>query len=476
MIRTARGPRVIVGVLAFFGLLFAGAAAMLLVVDPNDHKAWLESAASRALGMNVSIGHLGIALSPGVLITLQDVHVQVRGVDVASAKEARLAIALLPLLKKEIRVEKIELKFANISVERDRRGQFNFEPPGADAETLPALSWPSVSLADATFLYADEGSGDAVNATDCRVDLHRVQSRGGTRSGLLKDLSFSGELRCGQVHSDGFVVSDVKSSVDAKNGVLELTSVTTRFLATQGSGSIRADFSSPVPSCQVRYSLSQFPIEDFFKTMSLKKIAMGRVDFSANVSMQGTSANEMRRTMRGKVSLRGRNLTLIGGDLDAQFSRFESSQNFNLVDVGAFLFVGPFGPLVTKGYDFASLSRDAGTSSEIPTLVSEWNVERGVAQAQDVALATKQNRIALRGGLDFANARFDGVSVALVDSRGCAKVQQKISGTFRNPVVDKPNVVASLAGPALTLLKKGRDLILGGRCDAFYAGSVAAPR
>jgi AsmA protein len=55
-------------------------------------------------------------------------------------------------------------------------------------------------------------------------------------------------------------------------------------------------------------------------------------------------------------------------------------------------------------------------------------------------------------------------------------VQQKIRGTFQNPTVEKPNLVTSLAGPALRLLKKGGDLLSGGHCDVFYAGSVAAPK
>jgi hypothetical protein len=91
-------------------------------------------------------------------------------------------------------------------------------------------------------------------------------------------------------------------------------------------------------------------------------------------------------------------------------------------------------------------------------------------------MATKENRIALQGRLDFVNDQFDDVTVALVDSKGCVKVQQKVSGPFQNPAVQKPDPVTSLAGPALRLLKKGGDLLTGRQCDVFYAGSVAAPK
>ena len=54
--------------------------------------------------------------------------------------------------------------------------------------------------------------------------------------------------------------------------------------------------------------------------------------------------------------------------------------------------------LVFQGYNFANIFQQSGGSSEIRMLISDWTVERGIAQAQDVALATNQNRVALQGG------------------------------------------------------------------------------
>ena len=251
--------------------------------------------------------------------------------------------------------------------------------------------------------------------------------------------------------------------------------VTMRAFGAQGSGSMQADFAGHIPLYDAHYSLPQLHVEKFFKSLSPNKVAEGQVDLTMDLTMQGDAIHVMRQTMAGQISLRGKNLTFLGSDLDREFSRFESSQNFNLVDVGAFFFAGPLGLVVTKGYDFASVVQGSGDSSKIRTLVSDWKVERGVAQAQDVAMATSKNRIALRGRLDFVDAQFDDVTIALVDESGCAKVQQRVSGSFRHPVVEKPGVVRSLTGPALELLKKGRDLFPGGECEVFYAGSVVPP-
>jgi AsmA protein len=263
--------------------------------------------------------------------------------------------------------------------------------------------------------------------------------------------------------------------VAGKDGVLDLHSVTMRLFGGQGSGSLRADLSGSVPHYHVRYSLSRFRIEEFLKALSPKKVAEGPMDFSATLSMRGKTANEMKRTANGEVSLRGENLTLDGVDLDRVFSRYEASQSFNLVDVGAFFFAGPFAPLITKGYNFASLFQGAGGSSRIRALVSDWKVARGIARANDAAMATNENRIALTGSLDFANERFNDVTVAVVDGKGCAKVRQKIRGPFRKPEVEKVNVLQSAAGPALKLFKQAKKLF-GGKCEVFYAGSVAPPK
>jgi AsmA protein len=193
------------------------------------------------------------------------------------------------------------------------------------------------------------------------------------------------------------------------------------------------------------------------------------MDFSTNLTLQGKTLAEAKQTMTGTILLSGENLAINGTDLDEQFARFESSQNFNLVDAGAFLFAGPLGLVVTKGYNFANIFLDAGTSSEIRAVISDWTVEAGVAQAKDVAMTTNENRIALKGGLDFYNKQFNDVTIALLDDAGCAIVKQEIHGSFQAPEIARPSVLRSLAGPIITLLQK---LVPADDCEVFYSGSL----
>jgi AsmA protein len=473
----SRAPKVILfAVGGFVGLPVLIVLALLLFVDANAYKPRLEAAASMALGMDVSVGgRLAIDFPPGLHVTLQDVNIRNRGTNLVRAKQASLGIDLLPLLQKKIRIGKIALQQPRISIERDHDGIFNFEQPEVAGAALPVLDLAKVSFSDATLVYTDTQSGEGFEAGNCNLDLRRLRLSGGERPDFMKRLSFTAQLACGEIRKNDFAVSELKFTATGNNSAFELKPVTMRIFGAQGSGSIQADFSGSVPRYHVRYALPQFRSEEFLKTLSPRKVAEGPMDFSANLSMQGKTVNEMKQTADGEASLRGENITLDGIDLDRVLSRFESSQNFNLVDVGAFFFAGPLGLAVTKGYDFASIFQGSGGRSEIRTLVSDWKVERGVAQARDVAMATNQNRIALHGRLDFVNERFDDVTMALINAKGCATVRQRIQGSFQKPVVEKPNILKSLTGPARKLLKKGRDLFPGGECEVFYAGSVASP-
>ncbi len=471
------GRKVVLAVIGLVGVLLLAAVALFGLVDTSVYKARLEAGISEALGMEVRVaGRMKIDFFPGLRVTLEDVHLRNQAASVVSAKEATLAIGLMSVWAGKVRIESIGLQQPVITIERSLDGRFNVEGSREAADVFPAVDWPKVSFADGSIVYVDKRFGKGFEGRNCHLELRRLRFQGGQRSNLAKGISFTAQAGCTQVHKDGFILSDMEFSADMKDGVLDLAPLTTRTFDTQGSGNLRADFSGPVPLYRADYTLSQFPIEAFLKTMSHKQVATGRMDFSANLSTQGSTVTEMRQGMKGLVSLRGTNLTLSGSDLDREFERFQSSQNFSLVDAGAFFFVGPLGLLVTKGYDFARIAQAQGGSSEIRALVSDWQVERGQAQARDVAMSTNKNRIALQGRLDLVNDQFDEVTMALVDAKGCVKVQQKIRGTFQNPAVEKPALVTTLAGPALRLLKKGTDLLTGGHCDVFYAGSVAAPR
>jgi AsmA protein len=306
----------------------------------------------------------------------------------------------------------------------------------------------------------------------------------------LAGVRFIAQVDCDSLHTKTLSVRAFKASLFAAGGMFDVRPISMRVFggvldaelharhtAVRGTGpGIQRGVLHPLWDCQLRCSLPGFRIEQFLASQSTQKAVSGTMDFSARLAMQGNRKSEFVQTAAGEMSLRGKDLTLEGSDLDRQLSRFESTQNFNLIDAGAVFFTGPLGLAVTKGYNFGSLFLGAGEKSTITRVVSEWKVEHGVAQAKDVAMATPKNRLALQGGLDFANERFADVTVAVLDEKGCAKGKQAIRGSFAKPEVEKPHLVKALTGSVVNELKRVRNVLPNGPCEPFYAGSVVAPR
>jgi AsmA protein len=463
-------------VLGVAGCAALGAAALFVIVDRGAVKRQLEADASRSLGMQVQIaGGVRPAWRPSLAVSLDDVHISQRGAEIALLPQVTLGIEALALLRGELRITRLELNRPRLMIERGRDGRFNIEAVDAATGALAGLDWSGVSMVGASITYADKRWAQPIEAIDCRVDLRDLRATGAALSRLIKDASFSADVACGELHHDTVRIKELRFSAAARHGVLELTSLTARAFDAPGTGRFQADFSGATPSYRLECAFKQLPIEAFFKALSLPPEAAGRVDFAATLSMQGQTGKALRQTLAGRVTLRSRNATLGGRNLDEALSRFESSQRFSLVDAGAFFLVGPLGLVLSKGYDFANLYRSSGGSSSIQALVSDWRVERGVARAEDVAMATQKYRIALHGALDLVQQRFDGVSLALVDAKGCVVAQQQLHGSFQQPVVEQPGLLRALAGPALSLLRQGRELLPGAGCEVFYAGAVAAP-
>jgi uncharacterized protein involved in outer membrane biogenesis len=448
------------------------AALAVFLLSRVDAKSRFEAAVSEATGLEVAVkGNVSIGLLPSLHVALKEVTLKNKGSQIASLGEADVGVALWPLLRKQVRIKRLMLRNVSVEVERDRNGHFNFAKPSQANRPVPAMSLGRLSLAKASFRYVNRQSDKSFIATDCNIDSNDVQLTEGSSTDIMEHLSLSAHVVCAEVSNSLFVGTDVDFSVAGDRGIFKFTPVTMQIMGGKGSGIIDADFAGAIPAYRVHYAVMQLHVDDLFQSLVPGKVGEGVLDFTADLSMRGRNAVELTRTAQGEALLRGKNLEIAIGNLDEKLSHYESSQNFNLVDVGAFFIAGPLGAVATKGYNFASVFQGTKGNTEIRVLVSEWKVENGVAHAQDVAMATKENRLAMKGSLDFVNRDFDDVTVAILDHKGCARVEQGIRGPFNKPEVEKPNVLASLTGPISSLFGKAKKL-LGVKCEVFYDGSV----
>lgn len=461
---------------AFAGVLLIAAVAVMAFIDVEDYKPRIESAASAATGMTVTIeGPLRIGFRPSLNVVLGNVRVVNRGSQVALVETVDVGIEVMPLLRRDLKYTGITLEGARFSIERGTDRRFNFQKPDSGAKQYGGMALSNVSFPSAQLSYLDKASDTGFETGMCSGEVKDMRHPGGKP--FLAGLSLDGQVSCKEVRGKDRAASDVKFTLVARDGVFDFKPFTMRLAGGQGSGSVRIDRSQEVQAVHVDYALSNFRIEQYLKKQRPDRQVKGEMDFSAKLSMRGKSREELKRSANGAMTLSGTGLTLVGMDLDQAFGKYAATQEFNILDLGAMLVAGPVGLLATKGYELSTLSEKSGGSTQIRTVMSRWKVEKGVARAQDVAMATAENRVALQGGLDFVRGEYADMVMARVDAGGCAKLRQRISGPFTKPSIEKPGALKTIAGPVVNVIGKAREAITGEtQCEPFYQGKVAPPK
>ncbi len=461
-------------------IVLVAAIIAALLLEIKTFKPQVEAAASQAAGMDVRInGRMGIVFTPGFAISMEDVSVRNKGTNVATIEKMTICLELIPLVRGEVRIRRVEFVRPAMSVVRYRNGTFNFDKPGPAPSEKP-LSIPASSIFQGTLVFTDKLSGEKIEAERLDLTLRNVSYSGSDSAELLRNISFTGDIRCRTVKSNNLAVSNIAMKITGRRGMFDIERARMNVFGGSGKGSLHLDATGAAPRYRVFCALSRFRIADLIREFSPKNIPAktieGLTDFSANLTAKGKSMDEMKRSLSGDVSLKGENVTFSGANIDALVSKFKRCQNFNLVDAGAFLLAGPFGPLLTKSYNFGRLYHEESRGGEgsIKKLVAIWKVDHGIAEASDVALASNKHRIAMRGGLNLVNDRLIDTSVAVLDKRGCAVYRQKVHGPLLKPEIEA-SALKSITGPMSNALKSARKFIQREKCAPFYSGSVPQP-
>lgn len=338
------------------------------------------------------------------------------------------------------------------------KGSFNFEPL-----TIGAL------------VYFNRKFGTKTELKELNLAISNLTVVDSTRD-IIKNLSFTGNLDCKEARIKNIKCSNLKTIIQAEKGIFQLKPFTLDIFGSKGEGDASLDMSEVDALYKINLKASNLDFEKFEQAYGLKKVIGGKGDFAAALTIKAKGNRNLPGSTSGTFSLRGENLVVNTMDIDKILSSYESSQEFNLVDLGAFFIAGPLGNVALKGYhygDFYNQSR--GGKGSITQFISHWEMQDGVAEATDCAFATLHNRVAFKGRLDFVRERYDNVIVALLDDRGCAKFKQSIIGPFRKPQISALSAFKSLADPFSDLYRKAKRFVQAGKCDVIYNGSVKQP-
>lgn len=121
----------IIGMVLLAGVLLAGAAVAVLAMrfDPNQYKAELTALVKQKTGRELAIdGRLGLSVFPKLGVSAADIRLsekEGKGTFVA-VKEARLSLALLPLLSGQFVIDRVVLTGIDATLVKGRDGKTNF--------------------------------------------------------------------------------------------------------------------------------------------------------------------------------------------------------------------------------------------------------------------------------------------------------------------------------------------------------------
>jgi AsmA protein len=349
------------------------------------------------------------------------------------------------VLQKHLRIENLNAPVVAV------RGIYSFQP-----------------LVMGTLVSQNKKTGEKTEWKDISLSI-RDCSVAGNSGAITKNISFTGNMECRSVRRKELRIDNVKGPLRVDRGDIFLKPFTVDIFDAKGEGDLAVDRSGVDAEYKLNLKVSKLDFAKIEETFGAKKVIGGKGDLYASLTLKG--GRTLLGSLDGAFSLRGSNLVVYTMDLDKVLSLYEASQEFNLVDLGAFFIVGPLTNVVLTG-DFSSQTR--GGQGVITQFISHWKIKDGVAAATDCALATRHNRLALKGRLNLLSKRYDNMIVALLDDKGCVKFKQSVSGSFSKPQIGAVSGFETL-GPIYTLYRKAERFVQGGRCEVFYNGSVRQP-
>jgi len=192
----------------FIALVIAVVAYVAATFNPNDHKPQLIQLVQDKTGRTLAIpGEIRLTFFPRIGAELGQISLsEPRSTQVfAAAQQLRVSVALLPLLKKEVQVDRVLIDGLDVKLTRDARGRFNFDdllqtateparaekPAQAGATALPRLDIDGITLSRARIDYRDTVSGQQLQIAPLEFNTGPI--RDGQRAQLALDATLSGQ-------------------------------------------------------------------------------------------------------------------------------------------------------------------------------------------------------------------------------------------------------------------------------------------
>ena len=487
-----------IGTVILFGLIIVGLVALIAMFDLNHYKPKIEQAVYDNSGYELKInGDISTSFSP-IGIKVADVSLAAPNQKAfATFDSFDVALELMPLLKKEVKVNYVILSNLNLIIEKMKNGKTNFDVPVPKQSTkkeasskdetkepvkLPLVNVTEVRLDNANITYIDNISNSKANVTNLNVTINDI-SLDSTKE-KLKSIALRGDVNIEQITYNKYNIYNTTLDFDLKDAVANLNSMKYTIFDSLATAKARVDMSGKVPKVSLEEFIPNLKLENFSKEVLEKDLLKGVVNSKANISFVGADELSVRKTVKGIVLFDGKGVGVEGYDIDKIVKSYNALKSGDLKKAGA--------SFLSSAMDNASKGKGAfddlkGGTTAINHLHVKIDISKRVATLSDVAIATLNNRIAVKGAINIVDESLKGVSVAILDKKGCASYSQSVSGSLSDPkgksliskdevtveqVQEVVNMVSSFFGKKeeKKVEKKSNE-----DCKPFYAGVVKHP-
>ncbi len=463
-------------------LLIAIGVGFILVqsINLNKYKHRIEKAVYNATGYKIKIKN-------DISVSLYPLGIKVSNIAVANptsfykkniAHIGKIYIGVNPfsIFGGGVEIRSIEIDNLKINIVKNKNGRINIasvrkqENKHTGGSSKKSFSIKKLVIKNAALSYIDQSGNLNVLIKNINISSSLKYS---AEKGLYKGIYLKGKADIKELGINKLnAVENISLVFDAENGILSIEPIKYMLFKSKANMSIKINLSNNMPT-QIKLLDKKLNLLPLSKAL-YKNIKMsGFLFVSSNIFF---NASNYKKSLRGTFLCEGKNIILYGEDLDRIL---KNAGNITSVDIGSFFIAGPLSILSDKAYYAAKSAQGLiGGKTVITHLFVKVNIKNGIGDLYDAAFSTKENRIAAKGKLNFITNKYDNVRVALLNKIGCAKIIQKIGGSFSNPHIEAASIVKSgIIGKISSFFNK-LEKSLGikkKRCSVFYNGVVKQP-
>ncbi|QDZ29456.1 AsmA family protein [Noviherbaspirillum sp. UKPF54] len=208
----------LIALAALIGLLLAAAGFIAATFDPNDYKPLLIRLVQEKKQRTLSIpGEIKLSFFPRLGADLGKLSISEHNSrdEFASVDSAKVSLALVPLLRKQLVVDRVKIDGLRAQIRRREDGSANYDDllsKNEESGQQVAFDIDGVDIRHAHLLYDDQKEGRTLELSDLNLETGKIAS------GVPSKLKLTSSIKSGKPALDARLALDTGFTMDLEQG------------------------------------------------------------------------------------------------------------------------------------------------------------------------------------------------------------------------------------------------------------------